>query len=375
MQIILHIGQQKTGSTFIQSSLNANRERLSAQGMAFAGKAIELRNRRDASPHFDLGIISGRHDRAIISSENFYSKNFNRPGPLLNTVDDAELPRYLKRRLGRHATSWRVLCYVRRPDEHIVSHYQQIVKSRFAGTLNDFYEACLHNDYYHYASRMERWAEVFGEDAVEVRVFHRKTLQGNPFADFAQWLGLDPRSLSEVAGTRNESLDRVNVAILRFLSYCAIEKPELLRKHAPLQTSELISKLRAFDAGDRLQLDTVRANRLQEQFREDHERLAKRYLSPEHAAVLLAPVADAPPQPPLDRDALFARMMAVFNDPDLAGRGVEKAEHSTAGLWKPEDPASWPHAWPGAARRRWWRRVVEGVRHSGRRARRHAASA
>ena len=60
-----------------------------------------------------------------------------------------------------------------------------------------------------------------------------------------------------------------------------------------LQTSEWISTLRALDAEDRLQLDAERASRLREQFREDHERLAKRDLSREHAAVPLAPVADA----------------------------------------------------------------------------------
>jgi hypothetical protein len=71
-------------------------------------------------------------------------------------------------------------------------------------------------------------------------------------------------------------------------------------------------------------LDSERAKRLQGQFRTDHERLARRHLSPAHAAVLLAPAADVSPAP-LDRDMLFKRMIVLFDDPALAHLAVEKA--------------------------------------------------
>jgi hypothetical protein len=352
MHITIHIGIQKTGSTSIQTYLNVNRRHFAAQGVAVLGKVKELWKPGIRIPSFSFEDISRTYSQAIISNENLYTGQFSKLRKSLRAVDSAQLPKHLKNELEQYATSWRILCYVRRPSEHIVSVYQQMVKARFAGTLNDFYEDCLNSDYYRYAFQMERWVEVFGEGAVDVRVFHPKTLRGSPSEDFVRWTGIDPETLPpDEQGPSNESLDRVNVALLHFHNRCKIEAPDLLRKHAHLQKKKLISALRAFDTGERLRLDAERATRLHEQFREDHELLAMRHLSPEHAAVLLAPVSDAPPPPPLDRETLYTRMMAVFNDPDLADLAVEKAEHSTNLPWKPEDPAARRDARPRHARR------------------------
>jgi hypothetical protein len=70
----------------------------------------------------------------------------------------------------------------------------------------------------------------------------------------------------------------------------------------------------------------ARAKRLQEKVRVDHEQLAERYLSPEHAAVLLAPPPEGSAYPPLDRDELARRITHLFNDPELVRFAQERAE-------------------------------------------------
>lgn len=327
MQIIFHIGQQKTASTAIQSLLAHNRKRLAAQGvlypLALGGSKATLisdvatgkRSLGGAGEQILANLraeMSGGHSRVIVSNENLFGG-----GRLPKT------PRALKETFADRATSWRVLCYLRRPDEHLASLYQQNVKGGLTLPLEAFFEERLNGSYYSYARRLEQWAEVFGEDAVEVRLFHRATLKGSPFEDFAQWLGLDPASLSLDGRVRaNESLDRLNTETLRLVNLLHLEQPDRIRGR---NKKRIMARLRALDTGERLRLDGERARRLHERFREDHERLAARYLSAGEAAILLAPPAETPPPPPLDPAAISERMTALFGDPDLARLAVEAA--------------------------------------------------
>ncbi len=116
-------------------------------------------------------------------------------------------------------------------------------------------------------------------------------------------------------------MDRAGIEILRFVKAHWNRDPDLARG---IDIRHVRSRLRALASDDRLHLDAVRAKRLHEQFRPDHERLAERYLAPEHAAVLLAPPEEAPVQPPVAPEVLFERMLAVFSNPDLAHRAVEQ---------------------------------------------------
>ncbi len=327
MQVILHIGQQKTGSTAIQACLSRNRTQLAAQGVLYprslGEKKANLINDLVASGS-GLGAsreailssinaeFSGKYPRALISEENLFER-----------AD----PHLVKEFFGRYATSWRILCYIRRPDEHINTYYQQGVKDVYICTFDRFFEKYSDSTYYRYADIIGRWAEAFGREAVEVRVFHRKTLEGSPIEDFTQWAGLDLEGLSFDAEERvNESLDCVNTELLRLLHLSLVEKPDLLQKHS---LRGIVARLRSLDTGERLRLDTARAKRLQEKLQEDQKRLAERFLSPEHAAVLLAPPAEVPLPLPIDRNALAERIMTLFGDADLARFAAERAEQST----------------------------------------------
>jgi hypothetical protein len=90
--------------------------------------------------------------------------------------------------------------------------------------------------------------------------------------------------------------------------------------------SQITGRLRRLDTGERVRLDTTRAKRLQDKVRVDHEQLAERYLSPEHAAVLLAPPPEGSAYPLLDQNELARRITHLFNDPELVRFAQERAE-------------------------------------------------
>jgi hypothetical protein len=335
MQIILHIGQQKTASTAIQACLAQNRKQLAAQRVlyprAFGHKKStiikefvsddpSLGESRETIVSNFRAELTGNYNRIIFSDENLFIGG-----------GGGRIPRLLKDAFGQYATSWRVLCYIRRPDEHIASFYQQKVKGPYVNTFGKFFDEQLQDQTYNYSKFIDKWSNVFGKDALEVRVFHRKTLKGSPVNDFIQWVGLDPESLSfDPEEHANESLDRVNTEILRLLHVCMVERPDLFhRNDLKPNIKPMIRRLRALDTGERLRLDTARAKLLHERFREDHERVAERYLTPEDAAILLAPPSEIQPPPPIDREVLASRIMALFNDPDLAQFAMQRAEQPT----------------------------------------------
>jgi hypothetical protein len=329
MQIILHIGQPKTASTTIQLYFDRNRSQLAAQGVlyptslgmkkSFIAPFLNRKGRRANLLGSEEEIVSrlrdefsGSFEKAVLSDETiFHCSQDNK--------------HRIKELLGQHATRWRILCYVRRPDEHIVSSYQQAIRnsSGFNGSFDDFYYKQLNDSYYRYNYQMERWAEVFGRDAVEVRVFHRNTLQGGPLEDFMRWVGLDPATLpADTVKAANESIDRVGIEVVRFLNDCEAQNRDLVKG---LDLERIRHRLRALISDDRLRLDTEKAQRLQDRFRKDHEELAARYLTPEHAAILLAPPREQLVQPPIAPGLAFERMRAVF-DADFARVAADEIE-------------------------------------------------
>jgi hypothetical protein len=331
MQILLHIGQQKTASTSIQMHLAANRGGLARQGILYpstlgtrktsylkhltAGGSKLPASREELSARL-RAEFAGDYTKAVISDETIFPAGKERSKLKVKAALDG---------LG---TSWRVLCYVRRPDEHIVSQFQQKVRNASGdsarldfATFDDFYLDRLTGDYYRYAMHMENWEKVFGKGSVEVRVFHRSTLQGSPVSDFIQWIGADPERLApEDRKPANESLDRISTEILLFLSYYRRREPDRISQD---DVSRALATLRPAISDDRMRLDYKLAKQMHERFAKDHERLAARYLSPEHAAILLAPPVERPPQPPLEAEVIHQRVMALFGDAELAQTAAE----------------------------------------------------
>ena len=107
----------------------------------------------------------------------------------------------------------RVVVYLRRQDRVAVSHYSTHLKG--GGTRTEVLPSDTgpHAPYFDFEALLERWASVFGESALTVRLFEPSAFPGGSVVhDFCQVLGFAPLATPRRA---NESLDAAHQEFLR----------------------------------------------------------------------------------------------------------------------------------------------------------------
>ncbi|MCR9129325.1 MAG: hypothetical protein NXI12_07370 [Alphaproteobacteria bacterium] len=234
MDAIVHIGVGKTGTSAIQRTLMNNRGALQARGFYYPKCAARPSGRHDRlgahafaddinvdarkllkiTPEGleqfrselerdlaeELAAVSAQQDPVVIFSDE----------GLANMRTEAEVAR-LKALLAPHFDSIKIVVYMRRQDLHSVSHFSQHIK---AGRVGYAILRKLH--FYQYDRMLDMWAGVFGEAAIQPRIFERDHMpNGDVVEDFLQVCGLDNPQDFEFAGNLNESL---NVTAAVFLS-------------------------------------------------------------------------------------------------------------------------------------------------------------
>lgn len=189
MNIIIHIGTQKTATSALQRFFLANKKNLLSNGLFYSyregsknanllaghaahGRYAQLReyinNTVDESRRCGLDTI-------LISGESFYAMN-----SFFSKLHDKECADYWYsercminnfRNCFPEGTNPRIICYFRRQDKFLESMYGQVVKSvvSYAGDINQFYEDLIES--MDYAGHMDIWAEIFGIDNIQVRSY------------------------------------------------------------------------------------------------------------------------------------------------------------------------------------------------------------
>jgi hypothetical protein len=293
LDVILHIGKQKTGSTAIQHRLSALRPELKSRGFLFSeafggGKARYLKTlftskQLDADDAAKLrrfeAELASDFPVVIVSNENLFS----------NRRDVIQAMYTFLKSFGRNP---RVYAYVRRPDEHTLSRYQQRVRTgEIAWSLETFVNRVTGKDYFQDSARLDNWKSVFGDDAVSCRLFHRETLKGGPAEDFMEWIGIPVEEMPSPppgSSEARESLDRASIEILRFSRRLCTEYPD---QFGTGFVETVRNRLRGLPKGPRLNLSAELAARIGEASRGDTEAVAASYLTEREAALLLAPTS------------------------------------------------------------------------------------
>lgn len=140
--MILHVGHNKTGSTFLQTGLANSAANLERHGLSYP-IGDKLRHATDAGKIVGGNISAGQdvpklfasntmQSRVLLSSEAYFNKFRNDKqgrNPLLETLTDF-VP----------ADRIRVLLLIRDPLEHAISHYHQVIKS---GTRSETFDEFL----------------------------------------------------------------------------------------------------------------------------------------------------------------------------------------------------------------------------------------
>lgn len=230
MNLLLHIGTGKTGSSSIQSFLQENAERLSEYGVMLPGslgaqnhrrlpaivqsgrptdtflrmKGITDRAKQDATrtawlAEFREEIAASTASSCIISAEH------------LSSLDSREVAE-LKAILTDLFSSIRVLVYLRDPVDYAVSMYDTAIK---VGGLLTRPRPPKRGGETDYEALLKAWVTVFGREAMTVRLFDRCELhQGEIVADFAQAAKIDTTGFT-VPKAKNPSMNLLGQALLR----------------------------------------------------------------------------------------------------------------------------------------------------------------
>lgn len=235
-RLVLHIGTEKTGTTSVQESLAGNRQKLAELGYCYPVSP-------GPANHVWLAMLAGQ-DRLVVDLAGFLGV----PVPDLDLAragfrrafqaEMAALPasvhtvvlsnehchgrlvrreeiQELKRFLAPHFREVEVWLYLRRQDRLAVSHYSTKLRGNFTAE-RIFPKVHPSAWYYNYFELASAWAEVFGRDAMRLRIYERRELLGQDVAtDFLAQLGIeDPAALLGLAQEANTALSALGQVVL-----------------------------------------------------------------------------------------------------------------------------------------------------------------
>ncbi len=241
---VIHIGTAKTGTTTIQRMLAENRGALLARGICFphspgevnhfrlaiaaakggrgnkmarvtgeAGDAAYVADRFARDLAAEMAALPETVHSCVFSNEHCYRK-----------VDSVAAAQRLKAMLDPHFDRYRIVVYLRRQDEMMVSVYSTRLRSGDAHA--DVLPAVEGNETYlrrfDWFALCERWAAAFGREAIAPRVFDRASFVGGDLLkDFCHVAGLGeaeglafPKVVnSALSAPAQEFLRRLNIVM------------------------------------------------------------------------------------------------------------------------------------------------------------------
>ena len=231
MHAIIHIGTGKTGTSSIQSFLLANHEHLRRQGCLYPRSLTHPERSRLGllADHNDLVrcLIWGRRldlltplrrelsgsgcHRLLLSAEMLCSN--------MRTPEHVQRLRHFLKELG--CGSFSVAVWLREPGTLFASMCSQTLRS---GRPEDLHWLtppgspwlCTIMDN---RALLQRWGEVFGRQALAVRLFERECfVQGDLLADAISAFGLEWDEQFVIPERINETLNLLEMEVLRVLN-------------------------------------------------------------------------------------------------------------------------------------------------------------
>lgn len=305
LDLVLHVGMRKTGTSSIQFFLRDNREALAARGVLY--------------PRTPGG---GRHHRLGLSVKTVPEldrspewERLGRPDPLgfrrrfrrrfLTEVEESGLSRVLLsdedvfgstfqtlNRLGRWTSrisrSLRLVVYLRRQDDHLVSVYQQEVKLGETRRLADWARQDM-SDLYNYHRRLRKHVRFLAPTELEVRRYERDAFpDGSILQDFLDAAGVEARAEDLVQGAdRNVGLDAESVEFVRLLNLHRVETESATP--GLIDNRELGKRLGGMSEGPALTLPDAVLDEFMARWERPNELVAREFLGEPSGRLFRAP--------------------------------------------------------------------------------------
>ena len=233
VECVLHIGVEKTGSTSIQTSLSKSRPRLLACGVLYP-EALGEKNQVKAYAYAsETGVDELKSQWGLdnpTSIAQFRSRlreqlaqeiTLKKPKTICVSNEhcssrlllNSEIER-LRALLEAHCSSIKIVIYLRRQGDALRSAYSTYVKTGGTAVFGPPGPEEINNKY-NYDVILDRWASVFGEHNMDVRILDRETLvDGDVVTDFFTKLGVGANEVN-LEKDLNRSLGWVGSEFLR----------------------------------------------------------------------------------------------------------------------------------------------------------------
>ena len=183
MTIYIHIGLQKTGTTFLQRAMNMSREELAGHGVIYPDPAAGLDVTKSSHGHHFLAqALAGRRtnytpdaDFSLLPAHVAALKEeVARQKGAIGVISSEVLSTLRPPAIARlrdlfHEDDVRILVYLRRQDAWIDSLYGQMVKVGRKSSIEDFIEQ--ERKRLDFEALLAPWVAIFGEDRIVVRTY------------------------------------------------------------------------------------------------------------------------------------------------------------------------------------------------------------
>lgn len=294
LDVVVHIGSGKTGTSTIQRVLRRNADLLAEAGHLYPRTPGVAR-------HTKLGLFL-RPDDELVRHADWLTGEYDVPPATFRTRFRRRLLREIagsgarrvvfsdeglfsagdrtiqRTRRFTHAIGRdvRLVVYLRRQDDHLVSRYQQVVKMGEIAPLTTW----MQRDWvgtYDYHLRLRSW-QALDPAAFVVRRFERERMVGGSLvSDFlaAADIALPEDRLTDTEA-RNESLGAEAIELLRILNLYRVEhegaQPGLFGNH------HHVVRLREVPTGPVLTLPDAELDRFMATWEESNRRVASDFL-------------------------------------------------------------------------------------------------
>ena len=279
--LYIHIGTSKTGTTTIQTYCGINREQLKSKGVLFPIMPYHYdRITENRNGHFLYAMIYENGVRNKEKEEQVLKQELDYIVDCFKDYDNVLLSeesiwwatatrrkglwKYLQEHSQQNNYQVKIIVYLRRQDQFMMSRYNQILKTDTGGGTQRFYEyfkdmngkyKCVMN----YRQRLDYMAKFFPKENIVVKRFDRSYFyNGDLKADFLHILGVEiddtfaelPKDenlgISVQSGELKRVLNRLgtmtfaeNQKLLQMLNECEALLP---KREVSIMTTEHIEK-------------------------------------------------------------------------------------------------------------------------------------
>jgi hypothetical protein len=297
VDLILHIGTAKTGTTSLQEFLAANRAILRREGILYPLSAGEGKDHALLSliPQEDLTSSHAyalRAARAIKNLKVFRRELKKDLTKELNSWTDRkrnkvimsseycstrlltdEAVEGLRDFLSPIFSDIKIVVYIRRQDEYLLSRYSTGVKAGGTARLEipSSTDAVAFFDHWELLSR---WARFFGRAQIVCRKYERDSMKsGDVIDDFLDLARIDKLLPFKRPERKNESLDAGCVEFLRiFNTYYRPSASDPVSRRG-----RIVAMLSEISTGSRLTLDREKLDGFMRTFSESNKKVALEY--------------------------------------------------------------------------------------------------